>query len=292
MKKYIGSIFSRRGLSDNRRLLFLCLLLFCVSSFFSFWVFFPAEVLQQRLVQEISEETGVRMRAERAAMLVPLGLKLDLTLYPDQPGIAPLSITDLHLTPVWTSLVSRNHAVNLKGSLAQGDIAVRLWRNGNIHLGLQDLALSLLQDENLDYRLGGLLNVQFQGEELLADARRGQGRFAIETRDTLIFGLEQLGLSPEMPLGLLQINGRFSEARVSIEQFVATGGALELSGGGTLLIGATPEQTRLNLNVRLHPTRQTPENVRDLLMLTGGRPGPDGSYTIQIGGSLARPLLR
>ncbi len=292
MKKYIGSIFSRRGLSDNRSLFLLCLLLFCVSSFFSFWVFFPAEVLQQRLVQEISRETGIPMRAERAAMLVPLGLKMDITLYPDQPGIAPLAIKDLQLTPVWTSLVSRNQGINIKGSLAQGDVGARLWRNGNIYLSLQDLTLSLLQEAGLDYRFGGLLNVQFQGEELLADAQRSQGRFAVEIRDTLVFGLEQIGLSPELPLGLLQVNGRFSEARVSVEQLVATGGVLELSGGGTLLIGATPEQTRLNLNVRIHPTRQTPENVRDLLMLTGVRPGPDGSYIMQIGGSLARPLLR
>ncbi len=292
MKNYMGSLFSRRGMGDNRSLFFLCLLLFAVSSFFSFWVFFPAEVLQQRLVQELSRETGVRMRAEHAAMLVPLGLRMDLTLYPDRPGIAPLPIRDLHLTPVWTSLVSGNQAVNLKGSLARGDIAARLWRNGSIHLDVQDLVLSMLQDDALDYRLGGLLTVQLQGEELLEDVRRGQGHFAIEIRDTLLYGLEQIGLSPEGPLGLLQFNGRFSESRVSIEQLVATGGMLELSGGGTMLIGVTPEQTRLNLNVRFHPTRQTPESVRDLLMLTGVRPGPDGSYTMQIGGSLARPLLR
>ena len=292
MRKYPGTVFSWRGLSDNRSLFFLCLLLFCVSGLVSFWVFFPAEVLQQRLVQEVSRETGVKMRAERATMLVPPGVKMDLTLYPAQAGIAPLSLRNVHLNPVWTSLLSGNQAVNLKGSLAQGEVAARLWRNGSLQLNLQDIELSLLQEADLDYRFGGLLTAQFQGEELLVDARRGQGRFAIDIRAAQIFGLEKVGLPPELPLGLIQVNGRFSENRVSVEQLVVTGGVLELSGGGTLLIGTTPEQTRLNLNVRIHPTRQTPDTVRDLLMLTGVRPGPDGSYILQIGGSLGRPLLR
>jgi len=292
MKNIIDRLLSGRGPSSNLRLFALCLLLFCVTSFFSFWVFFPAEVLQQRLVQELSRETGLRMHGEQATMLMPLGLKFDLTIYPDQHGMAPVVLDDLRLTPLWTSLLTLNQAVQLKGSLAQGDVSARVWRNGNVNFSLQDLNLLGLQEADLPYRLGGALNARFVGEELSAQGAQGGGRFNADIRDTLVLGLERIGLSTDVPLGLLQMNGHFSESRVSIEQLVATGGVLELSGGGTLLVGATPEQTRLNLNVRLHPTRQTPENVRDLLMLTGVRPGPDGSYSLQIGGTAARPLLR
>jgi type II secretion system protein N len=292
MKNIIDRLLSGRGPSGNLRLFALCLLLFCVTSFFSFWVFFPAEVLQQRLVQELSRETGLRMHGEQATMLMPLGLKFDLTIYPDQRGVAPVVLDDLRLTPLWTSLLTLNQAVQLKGSLVQGDVSARVWRNGNVNVSLQDLNLLDLQEADLPYRLGGALNVRFVGEELSAQGAQGGGRFNADIRDTLVLGLERIGLSTDVPLGLLQMNGHFSESRVSIEQLVATGGVLELSGGGTLLVGATPEQTRLNLNVRLHPTRQTPENVRDLLMLTGVRPGPDGSYSLQIGGTAARPLMR
>lgn len=292
MKNSFGSLLSGRGPGSNLRLFAVCLALFCVTSFFSFWVFFPAEVLQQRLVQEISRETGLRMHGEHATMLMPLGLKFDLTVYPDQPGITPLVLDDLRLTPLWTSLLTLNQAVQLKGSVTQGNASARLWRNGNVSVSLQDLTLLDLQEPDLPYRLGGALNGRLVGEKLLAPGGQGEGRFDADIRDMLVFGLERIGLPTDVSLGLLQINGHFSESRVSIEQLVATGGVLELSGGGTLLIGATPEQTRLNLNVRLHPTRQTPENVRDLLMLTGVRPGPDGSYSLQIGGTAARPLLR
>jgi len=166
-----------------------------------------------------------------------------------------------------------------------------LWRNGNVNANLQRVALLDLQEADFPYRLGGMLDLRFQGENL-QEQGRSEGRFSVEVRDIMLLGLERIGLPSEVLLGVLQLNGNFSEARVSVEQLVATGGVLELSGGGTLLVGATPEQTRLNLNVRLHPTRQTPENIRDLLMLTGVRPGPDGSYTLQIGGTAARPVVR
>jgi type II secretion system protein N len=292
MKNLFVRVLSGRALGTNLRLFTLCLVLFCLSSFFSFWVFFPAEVLQQRLVQELSHETGIRMRGDQASMLMPLGLEFDLTLYPDQPGMTPLKIDHLRLTPLWTSLLTLDPAVHVKGSLAQGNVIARLWRNGNVHVNLGNVALLELQEQELPYRLGGALNLLFQGEKLLDQAGPKEGRFSVDISDIVLFGLERIGLPSDVSMGLLQINGRFSESRVSIEQLVATGGVLELSGGGTFLVGATPEQTRLNLNVRLHPTLQTPDNIHDLLMLTGVRPGPDGSYTMQIGGTAARPLVR
>jgi type II secretion system protein N len=292
MKNFLGRVLSGRVLGTNLRLFTLCLVLFCVSSFFSFWVFFPADVLQQRLVREISNETGIRMHGDRASMLMSLGLEFDLTVYPDQPGMTPLKIDRLRLTPLWTSLLTLNQAVHVKGSLAQGDINARFWRNGNVNVNLENVTLLELQEQNLPYRLDGALNLLFQGENLLAQPGQGEGRFSADISDIVLFGLERIGLPSEVPMGLLQLNGNFSESRVTVEQLVATGGVLELSGGGTLSVGATPEQTRLNLNVRLHPTRQTPENIRDLLMLTGVRPGPDGSYTMQIGGTAARPIVR
>lgn len=292
MKRLSDRLLTWRGLAKNSRLFVLCLLLFCVSAFFSFWVFFPADILQQRIVKEVSRESGIRMRGEQASMLVPLGLKLNLMVYPGNPGIADLQIENLQLTPAWTTLLSPNQAADLKGSLAGGQLIVRAWRNGNLTFRFQNVGLLELQRADLAYRADGLLSAQFQGEQLANEGSRGQGTFHFDVQNLQLLGLEQIGLPTDFPLGLLQVSGRFSETRVSIEQVVATGGALELSGGGTLLLGATPEQTRLNLNLRLHPTQQTPDSVRDLLSLTGARPTADGSYTLQIGGSLARPTIR
>ena len=88
------------------------------------------------------------------------------------------------------------------------------------------------------------------------------------------------------------MKGKFSRNRLSLEEIVATQGALELSGGGTLLVGDKPESTRLNLSLRIHTAPSTPEGLRDLLSVTGIRPAADGSYLLRIGGTLAKPVVR
>jgi type II secretion system protein N len=280
------------GVADNLRLFLICLVLFVVGAFFSFWVFFPAEVLEQRLVQELSRESGIKMRSDNAAMLVPLGLRLDLTLVSKYPELADLVIDDLRMTPAWTSLVTRNQALDLQGDLAGGRLNSRLARDGDVTLKLREIRLLELFGADMAYRLNGLLTAEFRGEDLAAGADQGQGTFSVNIQQASVLGLEQIGLAADLPLGAVQIAGRFSDMRVSLEQLSVVGGALEVSGGGTLLVGPTPERTRLNLNIRLQPTTQTPVGVRDLLSLTGVRPTPDGSYTLQIGGTLARPVMR
>ncbi|MFO7577346.1 MAG: type II secretion system protein GspN [Pelovirga sp.] len=280
------------GVADNLRLFLICLLLFVVGAFFSFWTFFPAEVLEQRLVQEISRESGIKMRGDNAAMLVPLGLRLDLTVLSKYPELADLVIEDLRMTPAWASLVTRNQAIAFKGDLAGGQLNSRIARDGDLSLRLREIRLLELFGAEMAYRINGLLTAEFQGENLAAGAEQGQGTFSASIQQASVLGLEQIGLAADFPLGAVQIAGRFSDMRVSLEQLSVVGGALDVTGGGTLLVGPTPERTRLNLNIRLLPTTQTPVGVRDLLSLTGVRPTPDGSYTLQIGGTLARPVIR
>lgn len=282
----------RHRMIGNVKLLLVCLLVFGAGFMVSFWAFFPADMLQQRVIHEISRESGIAMRGENGAILLPLGLKLDLTLYSDVPELADIHVTDLRVTPAWISLFSTNQALQLRGKLAGGRIDSRIWRNSDAQVQLRDVMLLLLQQDDIPYRVRGSLSAQLQGEHFAAGVNRAQGNFTIDVQQAAILGLEQIGLEADMPLGQLQASGRFGERRLNLEQLVVSGGALDISGSGTMLMGATPAQTRLNLNIRLQPTQQTPEGVRDLLMLTGVRPGADGSYQLQIGGTLARPVTR
>jgi hypothetical protein len=64
------SLFSSwQRLAGNRRLFSLCLLLFVVSGVFSVWLFFPVDTLQRRLLQEVSQQTGLDIRGRNATML-------------------------------------------------------------------------------------------------------------------------------------------------------------------------------------------------------------------------------
>ncbi len=291
MSHVTPSFFSWQRLAGSRRLFLLCLLLFAVSAMFSFWIFFPADVLQRRLLQEVSRQTGLEMRGRNAGMLFPMGLELDLSVYPDIPELNDLELTGLQVSPVWSSLFSSNQRVNLAGALADGKIDVDAGKSGHLNLKFKDISLIALQQPDMPYRVSGQLTGQLDGENI-SEEMNGRGSFSLHLRDAQVLGLEKIGLPSNFSVGALRLEGKFDQRRLSFEKAVLTGGVLELSGGGNILIGETPKQTRLNLNVRLHSTSTTPANLRDLLNLTGIRPTADGSYLLRIGGSLAKPVIR
>lgn len=291
MNRSLFSIFSLRRLAGNRRLFFFCALLFVISGFLSFWLFFPAEVLQRRLVQDISQNYGVRLRGEHASMLFPLGLQFDLYVYPESQELPNIKVDNLQVSPVWNSLLSDSPAVDLKGRVADGEFMALVGRKGQLDLNIRSIDLLPLQKAINTYRLAGHLTGSLQGDGLTADMS-GQGRFTIEISRAQTLGLQRLGLPNYFDIGSLQIEGKFNQRRVSLEKVVATEGALDLSGGGTLLVGEVADQTRLNLNFKLHPNQSTPESLRDMIKLTGVRPTADGSYLLRIGGTLAKPVIR
>ncbi|NOQ42281.1 MAG: type II secretion system protein GspN [Desulfuromusa sp.] len=291
MSRMLPSLFSWQRLAGNRRLFLFCLLLFVVSAFFSFWMFFPADVLQRRLLQEVSQQTGLEMRGRNAAMLFPVGVKLDLSIYPDVSELADLELTGLQVSPVWRSLFSDSQAVNLTGTIAGGTVDVDAGQSGQIDLKFKDISLLTLQQQDVPYRISGQLTGQLAGENI-SENMNGRGTFSLYLRDARVLGMEKIGLPANFSAGVLQLKGKFDRRRFSLEEVVLTGGDLELSGGGNILLGETAEQTRLNLNVRLHPTSTTPDSLRDLLNMTGIRPTVDGSYLLRVGGTLAKPVIR
>ncbi len=287
----LSALFGRQRFAGNRRLFLLCLLLFILSGIVSFWTFFPAEVLQHRLLQEVSQQTDLRMQGRNAAMLFPLGLGFDLTISPPVPGLNDLELTELQITPVWGSLLSKDQKVHLVTSLAGGEIDAVVALDGQVNLGVRDITLMTLQQADMPYRISGQLSGQLDGRDI-SQNMKGRAGFSLSIKDMRILGLARIGLPDDLFAGMLRLEGKLVQRRVSLEKVVLTGGILELSGGGNILIGETADQSRLNLNVRLHPTATTPDSLRDLLNLTGIRPTVDGSYLLRIGGTVAKPAIR
>ncbi len=280
-----------KKLAGNRRLFLLCLLLFVVSSVLSFWVFFPADIVQRRLLQELSGQTGADMRGENATLLLPLGLSLDLFVYPGKEGLADFTLEGLQITPVWSRLLSTDPAIQIDGKLASGKVDGEGSQKGDVRLNFKDVSVLSLQKPDLPYRVSGMLSGEFHGEDMTGQLN-GRGEFTFIFKDGAVLGLERIGLPGRLALGTLRLAGKFNQRRFSLEKVVLNGGVLDVSGGGNILVGETPEQTRLNLNIRLQPTAATSETLQDMLKLTGVRPTTDGSYLLRIGGTLAKPVVR
>lgn len=287
----LPTLFSLKKLAGNRRLFLLCLLLFLVSAVLSFGWFFPAEVVQRNLIGRASQLAGLNMQGSHAAMVFPLGLKLDLYVEPEVEQLNGIEIRDLKITPSWTSLVTGHPALSLDGTVAQGGVKVLAARDGSVDLRMRQVRLAPLQRRDNDYLLGGRLSGSLQSDNAAAGIA-GKGAFSIELLDASVDGLQMLGLPSGFDLGRIQLAGKFNQRRVSIERIVASEGLLEVDGGGTILVGVTPDRTRLNLNMRLRPGPSTPESVRELIKLSGARPTTDGSYLLRLGGTLANPQVR
>ena len=166
MSRLFTVFFSWRRLAGNRRLFFACLLLFSLSALLSFWFFFPAEVLQRRLIQEVSRQTNIRMQGENPAVLLPIGLRMDLSVYPDLPELVDLHVSELEITPLWSSLFSGEPKVRVQGGIAGGRFDVKADRNGNISLETDRLAVEQLLREDLDYRVNGRLTGSVNAQRL------------------------------------------------------------------------------------------------------------------------------
>ncbi len=293
MKRISFSFFSWQNLAGNRRLFLLCFVLFIISACLSFGVFFPADVLQQRLLQEVSQKTGLKLYGRNAEMVFPPGFRMDLTVFHDIPELVEVEFTGLRISPVWSSLFSGRPEVSLSGKIAGGDIDLDAGQNGHINLDLEDVTLGPLQRPDLPYRVDGKLSGNLDCQNISAEMT-GRGVFSFFLKNMQVTGaaLTMLGLPKSISAGELHLTGKFDQRRISLEQVLLVGGDLELSGGGNILIGETAEQTRLNLNIRLHPTSTTPDNFREFLKMTGLRPTVDGSYLLRVGGTVAKPLIR
>jgi type II secretion system protein N len=293
MKRISFSFFSWQNLAGNRRLFLLCFVLFVASASLSFTIFFPADVLQQRLLQEVSDRTGLKLYGRDATMVFPPGLRMDLTIFHDIPELAEIELTGLQISPLWSSLLSGSPAVDLSGELAGGHIDLDAGQDGHVNLALEGVTLGPLQRTDLPYHIDGELSGTLDCQNLSAEMT-GRGVFSFYLKNSQVRGaaLMLLGLPESVSAGELHLTGKFDQRRISLEQVLLVGGDLELSGGGNILIGETAEQTRLNLNIRLHPTSTTPDNFREFLKITGLRPTVDGSYLLRIGGTLAKPSIR
>lgn len=290
MRRSITRIISFQRFAGQRRLLLLCLILFFFSAVLSFWWFFPADIIQRRLVQEISQKTGLQMQGYNASMLFPLGLEFGLFVSSGSTELADVHLENLQVTPLWRDLFSDDPAAHIEGEIGKGIFSLNASQSGELDLVFSAIELLPLQKRDNDYRVAGFMTGQFNAEQVTAN--EGRGDFSFQIEQTVLLGLERIGLPGRFEVGMLQVAGKFNQRRVSLERIISTDGFLELSGGGTLLVGATADQTRLNLNVRIRPNRTTPDSLRDLIQLTGVRPTADGSYLLRIGGTLNKPVVR
>jgi len=255
-----------------------------------FYLFFPAETLKQRIIQELETRTSVTVQIEQVS-LYPLltfsakGITLDVK------GLSQsLLIESLSIAPQWSTLLSADPGVQVQGELMNGTIDAGVLKNGLISAKAAGLRFDLPIQKPLPFNITGTLSDASIDTATRLDTET-KSHLLLRLADVKVLGLELLKAeSPGLALGdiTLEADGQGRSQKVTLS---AKGGDLDVSGDGTLLIGRTAASSRIKLVLLVRPGPNADPSITSLLELSG-KADADGRYPLQLTGTLDKPSLK
>lgn len=250
-----------------------------------FYLFFPTSILQQRLEAEIASRTPMDVRIKSVSLLFPPGLQArDLHLTGGSPP-TEFTVDQISLSPLWRTLVGKNPGLAFHSNVLGGQVAGNLRKDGSLSANLQSLTFSAPVGGPLPIQLAGRLGKgDFQGALPLQSAAQTSISLALE--QIRVSGLAALGLSEDtLVLGTVVLNGSGRGNALKIDRLSASGGNLEVTGDGTVMLAEPLDRSRLNLNLVLRPGQQLDKTLADLLEVFA-QAQPDGTFRLRLTGSL------
>lgn len=256
-----------------------------------FYLFFPAEVLRQRIIQEVVQRTGVEVQIGQVA-LYPLltfdvnRIRLDATGWP-----RPLEIEELKIAPQWSTLLSGDPGAQLQGRIMNGTVTASLQKSGIVSARATGLRFDVPLQKPIPFNIVGILNDAVVDSSIRLGAET-KTDLSLSLTDVSILGLEAFNRdSRGLTLGeiTLQLDGVGRALRINV--LTARGGDLEVNGDGTLQVGRTTAASRIKLALQVRPGPNADPAIASMLQLVG-KPGSDGRYSLQLSGTLDRPVLK
>lgn len=255
---------------------------------------FPQTQLRNYAVGLIYRQTGQPITIGELSLSPLLRVKAkDISWQPKGKDWQPIVVDRLSLSPFWTSLFDKNPAGSFRASIAGGTVEGWASKIGSFSAELAGVNLAPFFTAGFPFPPSGKIS-----GTVAAERQAGSGAaaydFELAAEDLRVAGLDTLGL-PEggLALGRIKFRGKMKGRSLTVEELQNEGGDLSLAVRGTILIGARPGRSRLNLRVEIQPggAALTPA-FRDLLSLTGLKPDPEGGYKFRLAGTLTRPILR
>lgn len=273
------------GRFGNHLLALLILLLAILCGFF---LFFPDRALQQRFEQELSVQLGALVKTESVALSFPGYLQIH---HLSVAGSAlPLTIDTLHLSPVWTTLLSTRPGLNFTLTSGPGTIEGQIDSARRLSAEIATIPVTVPFPGMAPLALSGTITGSLL-DMLLALTPDTATRAELTIDDLTLTGLEQLtGKNDPLVLGRLSVSIKGAENNYRVEQLQLTGGAITADGVMTVTPMSPSTSSRLNGNLTLHPTDQLPPEIAALLPLLG-RANRNGDYRLRLTGTVASPRL-
>lgn len=256
-----------------------------------FYLFFPAEALKQRIIQEVATRTKAEVQIEQVA-LYPL-LTLDANrLRLAMAGLPePLEIEQLRIAPQWLTLLSGDPGAQLQANLMNGTVTALIQKSGLLSAKATGLRFDLPLQKPLPLTLTATLNEATLDASTRLDPK-AKTDLSLRLSDVRILGLDIFNAdSAGITLGeiVLEVDGQGRAMRIT--SLTAKGGDLDVNGEGTLLIGRTAATSRIKLALQVRTGSNADPSIAALLELAG-KPQSDGYYPLKFSGTLAKPILQ
>lgn len=267
-------------------------LLLIIAALIAFYSAFPSRTLKARLELELAQNYGLQAQLSPPKLLFPPGLSCSqLNLAFAEPYNRSVPLRKVRVSPLWFSLLGDAPGLRFHASLYGGTLTGTSRRNGQTTLFADQVAIQETLQINGGPSIQGVLqNSDFSG--LLPLQLPGERNLNLTLNQVRLAGLEAYGIAGgNLDLGQLMLQAEGQGKTLRLQKLSLQGGALEGSGQGTVMIGASPAATRLNLTLELRPGKGLDPALSELLSLVGSSL-PNGSRRLRLSGSLQNPALQ
>ncbi len=244
-----------------------------------------------RQLENLAEKKGLHLKVQNSQLQFPLGLgaeRLDInhSIAPDRT----FEIYDVDLRPLWLSLIGSNPGLRFDLVALQGHVSGTAHSNGEVLMELVKLKF----DEPLGLKLplsaeGVLEKGVFRG--VLPLVKKNRVDLQLDLTELRVKGTQSLGSgSDQLQLGELSLTAESKGPRIRINNLSISGPEIDIKGNGSLLLGRSPTDTSMNINLVLTPKAGLDPGLKDMLGLIK-KPMADGSFQINLRGTLTRPRI-
>lgn len=255
-----------------------------------FYLFFPAEALRQRVIQEVETRTGAEIQIGQMALYPLLTLDASQISF-DVTGLPqPMQIEQLSLAPQWSTLLSSDPGVQLQAQLMSGLVNAEVLRTGMINATATGLRFDLPLQKPMAMNITGKLDQTTVNAATHLDPET-KTQLSLQLSDVRISNLAFFKEdSPGIALGaiVLEVNGQ--GRAMKINALTAKGGDFNISGEGTLFIGRTPATSRINLSLQIKAADSAHPTLVSLLELSAP-PDANGDHRLRVNGTIATPTI-
>ena len=255
-----------------------------------FYLFFPAEALRQRVIQEVETRTGAEIQIGQMALYPLLTLDASQISFGVTGLPQPMEIKQLSLAPQWSTLLSSDPGVQLQAQFMSGLVKAEVLRTGMINAMATGLRFDLPLQKPMAMNITGNLGKTTVNASTHLDPET-KTQLSLQLSDVSISNLAFFKEdSPGIALGeiVLQVNGQ--GRAMKINTLTAKGGDFNISGEGSLFIGRTSATSRINLSLHIKAADSAHPTLVSLLELSAP-PDANGDHHLRVTGTLTTPTI-